>query len=267
MAKSGRRRDWAKATDDTDIFPAVDDDDPAEPSPTEEDDQPAESERFVDARLRLKRFGRAVVDRLPQLSVAIVAGLALCMSFPPFGGWYLAIAAFAMLAWLRTRESTTLAGGFGYGFLFGLAFYLPLLPWISGLVGAFPWIMLAAMEALFPALFGLGAVAVRRLSGWPFWFAAVWAAVAFAQEAYIGHKLVQQAADLRTQNVVLASQNRGYKKDVLAITSGSGDEEEARLNGYAKPQERLYLVTAVPSPSPATPASPAPSSSASPHAH
>ena len=94
-----------------------------------------------------------------------------------------------------------------------------------------------------------------------------WAGVAFAQEAYIGHKLVQQAADLRTQNVVLASQNRGYKKDVLAITSGSGDEEEARLNGYAKPQERLYLVTAVPSPSPATPASPAPSSSASPHAH
>ena len=183
MAESGRRRDWAKATDDTDIFPAVDDDDPAEPSPTEEDDQPAESERFVDARLRLKRFGRAVVDRLPQLSVAIVAGLALCMSFPPFGGWYLAIAAFAMLAWLRTRESTTLAGGFGYGFLFGLAFYLPLLPWISGLVGAFPWIMLAAMEALFPALFGLGAVAVRRLSGWPFWFAAVWAAVEWLKSA------------------------------------------------------------------------------------
>jgi apolipoprotein N-acyltransferase len=91
--------------------------------------------------------------------------------------WYLAIAAFAMLAWLLTRESTTRAGGFGYGFLFGLAFYLPLLPWISGLVGAFPWIMLAAMEALFPALFGLGAVAVRRLPGWPFWFAALWAAV------------------------------------------------------------------------------------------
>ena len=45
MAKSGRRRVWAKATDDTDIFPAVDDEDPAEPSPTEEDDEPGESER------------------------------------------------------------------------------------------------------------------------------------------------------------------------------------------------------------------------------
>ena len=31
---------------------------------------------------------------------------------------------------------------------------LPLLPWISGLVGAVPWIMLAAMCALFPAVFG-----------------------------------------------------------------------------------------------------------------
>src|SRR5882757_4761438 len=127
MARSARRRDWAKATDVTDIFPAVDDEDPAESSPTDDYDQPAESDRVVDARLRLKRFGRAIVDRLPQLSVAIVAGLALCVSFPPFGWWYLAIAAFVMLAWVLTRESTTLAGGFGYGFLFGLAFYLPLL--------------------------------------------------------------------------------------------------------------------------------------------
>jgi apolipoprotein N-acyltransferase len=176
MAKSGRRREWARATDDTDTFPAVGDEDPAEPSPAEEDDDhPAESGGPADMRLRFKRLGQAVVDRLPQLSIAIVAGLALCVSFPPFGWWYLAIAAFALLTWVLTRESTTLAGGFGYGFLFGLAFYLPLLPWISGLVGAFPWMMLAAMEALFPALFGLGAVAVRRLPGWPFWFAALWA--------------------------------------------------------------------------------------------
>jgi apolipoprotein N-acyltransferase len=176
MAKSGRRREWAKATDDTDIFPAIDDDEEADPTLTEEDDKPAESGRFADVQLRLKRFGQAVVDRLPQLSVVIVAGLALCMSFPPFGWWYLAIAAFAMLAWVLTRESTTLAGGFGYGFLFGLAFYLPLLPWIGGFVGAVPWFCLCVLEALFPALFGLGAVAARRLSGWPFWFAALWAA-------------------------------------------------------------------------------------------
>ncbi|HEV2030262.1 MAG TPA: hypothetical protein VGS16_17305 [Candidatus Dormibacteraeota bacterium] len=88
-----------------------------------------------------------------------------------------------------------------------------------------------------------------------------WAGVAFAQEAYIGHKLSQQVADLRHQNTVLAAQNQGYKKDVQAITSGTANEEEARLNGYARPQERLYLVTAAPTPSPS------PSPSASPRTH
>lgn len=93
--------------------------------------------------------------------------------------------------------------------------------------------------------------------------ALIWAGIAFAQEAFIGHKLSQQVADLRHQNVVLAAQNHGYKKDVQAITSGTADEEEARLNGYSKPQERLYLVTAPPSPSPAPAAKASPS--ASPH--
>jgi apolipoprotein N-acyltransferase len=120
--------------------------------------------------------GRAVVDRLPQLGVVIVAGLALCLSFPPFGWWYLAFVAFALLSWALTRESTTVAGGFGYGFLFGMAFYLPLLPWISGFVGLIPWFALCLLEALFPAVFGALAVTVRRLPGWPLWFAGLWAA-------------------------------------------------------------------------------------------
>ena len=84
----------------------------------------------------------------------------------------------------------------------------------------------------------------------------IWAGVAFAQEGYIGHKLNQQVGDLRRQNSILAAQNQGYRKDVQAITNGSADEEEARLNGYAKPNERLYLVTALPTPSPTPLASP-----------
>ena len=92
-------------------------------------------------------------------------------------------------------------------------------------------------------------------------FALVWAGVAFAQEAYVGHKLSQQVAALRHQNTVLAAQNQGYRKDVQAMTSGAANEEESRLNGYAKPQERLFLVTVTPS------ASPSPPASASPHTH
>ena len=177
MARSGRRREWGRATDDTGVFPPVVDDDAEsdDDGDKEDDAQPVESKQPTAVQLRLKRFGQAVVDRLAQLGVAIVAGLALCVSFPPFGWWFMAIAAFGLLAWVLTRESTTLAGGFGYGFLFGLAFYLPLLPWISGLVGAIPWIALCIVQALYPALFGLAAVATRRLSGWPFWFAGLWA--------------------------------------------------------------------------------------------
>jgi apolipoprotein N-acyltransferase len=122
----------------------------------------------------LERAKSILVPRLMRLTAAIAGGLLACLSFPPFDWWYLVFGAFGLLAWVVTRPETTRAGGFGYGLLFGLAFYVPLLPWISGLVGAFPWLMLALLEALFTGLFGLLAVVVRGLPGWPVWFAAVW---------------------------------------------------------------------------------------------
>ncbi len=82
-----------------------------------------------------------------------------------------------------------------------------------------------------------------------------WAGIAFAQEAYIGHKLGQQVSDLRRQNAKIAAENAGYRKDVQALQNGAGNEEEARLNGFARPNERTYLVTS-PSPSPSTTPSP-----------
>ena len=83
-----------------------------------------------------------------------------------------------------------------------------------------------------------------------FGVAAVWALYGYAQEAYIGHRLAQQVADLRNQNALIASQNAGYKKDIQAISNGSADEEEARQNGYSKPGEKVFLITAPPTPSP-----------------
>jgi apolipoprotein N-acyltransferase len=130
---------------------------------------------------RLPGLRAAVSDRLPQLSVTLVAGLLLCASFPPLNWWWAAVFAFALLAGVLTRPSTTPVGGFGYGFLFGLAFYLLLLPWISGLVGALPWLVLTAVCAVFPAVFGLLAVLVRELPGWPIWFAALFAAQEWAK--------------------------------------------------------------------------------------
>jgi apolipoprotein N-acyltransferase len=119
-------------------------------------------------------FVTALPPRAVRLIVAVFAGLLLCISFPPIGWWWSAVVALAALSWVLVHPRTTPAGGFGYGLLFGLAFYIPLLPWISGLVGPVPWLALSAMEAFFPAMFGLFAVAVRRLPGWPLWFALGW---------------------------------------------------------------------------------------------
>src|SRR5262249_26071227 len=125
---------------------------------------------------RMPAVRAAMLPRLPRLVVTIVGGLLLCASFPSLSWWWAAVVAAALLAWVLKHPATTPAGGLGYGFLFGLAFYLPLVPWISSLVGAVPWLALATACALFPALFGLFAVVVRGLPGWPVWFALLWAA-------------------------------------------------------------------------------------------
>ena len=127
-------------------------------------------------RKRLPQFGRALRPRLTRLGGAILAGLLLCSSYPRFNWWWAAVIAFAVLAWVLTRTATTPLGGLGYGFLFGLAFYLPLIHWVGILVGAIPLLALVLVCALFPGIFGLLAVVVRQLPGWPIWFAVLWAA-------------------------------------------------------------------------------------------
>ncbi len=187
MPKRTTRRGRARADDDIDSLPALTDepDVDEEPDPEEADNRPAptvESDARREVPEWVKRFGAAVVARLPRLSAAIFGGLLLCASFPPFGWWYTAIVSFALLAWVLTRKDTKLVGGFGYGFLFGAAFYIPLLPWTGGMVGLLPWLVLSLLEAVFPAVFGLLAVAVaRRLTGWPVWFAGLWALAEWAK--------------------------------------------------------------------------------------
>lgn len=138
------------------------------------------AERTTDAGVApphplIAALNTAVLPRLTRVAVSVLAGLLFCVSFPPVGWWWAAVPALALLSWVLVQPSTTLAGGLGYGLLFGLAFYLPLLPWISGLVGVGPWLALALLEALFPAVFGVFAVLVARLPGWPVWLACLWA--------------------------------------------------------------------------------------------
>lgn len=120
------------------------------------------------------RAGAAVVPRLIRLGVSVLAGLLMCVSFPPTGWWWSAVLGIGLLSGVLAHRDTTPIGGLGYGFLFGMAFYLPLIPWISGLVGVPPWILLAVLQSVFTALFGMLGALVVRLPGWPLALALVW---------------------------------------------------------------------------------------------
>jgi apolipoprotein N-acyltransferase len=99
-------------------------------------------------------------------------GVLLYLSFPPRTLWWLALPAFALL-WAVVRGRGVRAG-FGWGYLFGFAFLLPLLVWIGSLVGPVPWVALCVFEALFFGLAGAGMSLVSRLPAAPIWAAAVW---------------------------------------------------------------------------------------------
>ncbi|ANW21498.1 apolipoprotein N-acyltransferase [Streptomyces clavuligerus] len=110
--------------------------------------------------------------RLTRPLAAVASGVLLFLSFPPRPLWWLAVPAFALLAWtLRGRRLRT---AFGLGWLSGLGFLLPLLIWTGEEVGPVPWIALAAVEALFIAATAVGIAVVGRLPAWPLWAAAVW---------------------------------------------------------------------------------------------
>jgi cell division protein FtsB len=106
-----------------------------------------------------------------------------------------------------------------------------------------------------------------RLSHQTFLLAAMavfglWMLGSLFQELALNQSLSQQAAALRNQNAALGSTNNAYRKDIGAVTSGAAAEEEARKDGYARGNEKLYLVGTPPpsTPVPAAARKPAPSS-------
>jgi cell division protein FtsB len=72
--------------------------------------------------------------------------------------------------------------------------------------------------------------------------AVLWVGYAFAQEVFLNHQLNAQAADLRQQNASIAKQNDGYRRDILASSAGAAADEDARAHGYARSDERVYVV-------------------------
>ncbi len=86
--------------------------------------------------------------------------------------------------------------------------------------------------------------------------AALWILGSFAQELRFTNGLKHQASDLTSQNALLQKQNDSYRRDIAASSSGAAGEEEARQNGYARPDEQQFVVGQPPGPVPVPVASP-----------
>lgn len=113
-----------------------------------------------------------------RLVASAVAGGLLFLSFPPRPLWWVAPVAFAVFATTIYRRRAR--AGFGYGFVFGLAFILPELYWLQAFLGAdfgsAPWVALSAFIALMIAIPAAGMALVSTLPGGPVWMAMLFVA-------------------------------------------------------------------------------------------
>jgi apolipoprotein N-acyltransferase len=102
---------------------------------------------------------------------AVLAGIALWLSFPPVAIGPSAVVGVALLTaalWgARPRR------GLGLGLLAGGVWFLLLLEWMR-VIGADAWLLLSLLCAAWIALLGLGTTLVTRLPGAPVWVASVW---------------------------------------------------------------------------------------------
>ncbi|WP_416562487.1 apolipoprotein N-acyltransferase [Nocardia testacea] len=114
---------------------------------------------------------------------AVLAGVLLFGSFPPRPWWFLAPAGIALLT-LVVRSGPRLRAGFGYGFLAGLGFFLPLLPWTGIYVGPLPWLALSTACAVYLGLFGVLGRLLGCLPGWPLWLALAWTAAEWGRSSF-----------------------------------------------------------------------------------
>ncbi|WP_253648538.1 apolipoprotein N-acyltransferase [Williamsia deligens] len=105
-------------------------------------------------------------------------------AFPPRNLWWLGLVALGLLyAAIVVGRPRARVGAF-CGLVFGLCFWLPLLPWIGVYVGPLPWVALSVALAIYGALFGATAVVTARLPGAPVWFALCWIAVEWARSSF-----------------------------------------------------------------------------------
>jgi apolipoprotein N-acyltransferase len=114
------------------------------------------------------------VRPLVRAVVASLAGVGAGLSFEPYHWAYLLPVCVAALTLVCTGAAPR--RGFWLGFVFGTAFMLVLLPWLT-VIGPYAWVPLAVVEGLFYGFAGLATALVVRLPAWPVWAACSWVAV------------------------------------------------------------------------------------------
>lgn len=100
-----------------------------------------------------------------RLVLASGAGALVYTSFPPVGWWPGAVLGLALLVVALGPVGSAaprIRTGAAVGLVFGLVFFLLLLPWVGLYVGAYASWALSAVEALYLAAFGAGAVHLVR---------------------------------------------------------------------------------------------------------
>src|SRR3954451_25416993 len=106
--------------------------------------------------------------------VALVAGVALALAFPPTGAFW--VLPFAVAAFFVVTDELPVRRAWLPGLVFGGAFQVTLLWWLHA-VGTVPWLGLSLTQTLWYGVLGAAAVPLRRLTAAPVWLATAWVAM------------------------------------------------------------------------------------------
>ena len=116
---------------------------------------------------------------LRDAGLAIAAGLLLAAAFPNLGVWFLAPIAVAIITWVQWRATTARAAITGA--LFGLTFFLSLMPWLR-VIGTDAWIAASVFCALWTSVLGIATGRLSRLPLAPAWIGFAWVAMEAGRE-------------------------------------------------------------------------------------
>ncbi|GAA0631085.1 apolipoprotein N-acyltransferase [Sporichthya brevicatena] len=110
----------------------------------------------------------------PRLSLAVLAGIALALAFPPYDLWPLAFPAVAALSLLVRDLTPKRAAAVGY--VYALAFFLTLIRWLH-VIGWDAMIVLSLLESAFYAPAAIAMAWSYRYRAWPLIHAGLWVLV------------------------------------------------------------------------------------------